>query len=932
MRSLSTTERYLQLIYALQKIDLDVLGLSEVKRMGCNIEEYSDYILCYIGQTKGLHGVGFLVKKIHKNKITNFTGISERVALLQLKINTTHISIIQAYAPTEDSSEDEILKFYIDIEEAYSLTDDKVIVVMGDFNAKIGWPTKEENLIMGEHGYGKRNERGERLINFALENKLSIMNTFFKKKASRKWTWLSPNQKTKNEIDFIMTNSPRLITNFEVLTHITFASDHKLLRATFVLKEVKKSRTKFRTLPKNLKSEKEIKNYTNCLRENVEVQLKREPTDIQTYYNKIEKVILDSLQMKDATPNKANLIFSETTKQLIKKRTELIHTKNKSRDQKKQLSKLFKETNKSIKKDYNNYRQDIITRNLNSYRSTKRALKELNFQKTWIGKLERNIEETKTRKDVLNHATEFYKQLYTKRKDESLTEEQINDKTVRNPIRPIEEKEVYKHLKQLKNLKSPGPDGITNEVIKLGAPILLNHLTRLFNMILEMEIVPKQWCTSDITLLYKKGNPKDIGNYRPISLLASTYKLFTSIILERITREVEASQPIEQAGFRSNFSTTDHIQALEQVMEKYKEFNKPLYVAFIDYSKAFDSISHISIWDALKMSNVDHKYINIIKNIYENSTSKVKLETRGDPIKIERGVRQGDPLSPKLFIAVLENIFRNLDWTQKGIKIDNQRFNHLRFADDIVLMAETHKELEYMIDSLHQESTKTGLEMNASKTKLMTNSFKYPITVQGKNIEYVNNYIYLGKQVSFTKTNNEEEVERRINITWKKYWSLKEILKGNYSLKMKRIVMDTCLLPCLLYGCQTWVFTNKIKQKIRTTQRAMERSILKIRKIHKISSEIIRKRTKLMDALTQALTLKWRWAGHISRYSDNRWTLQATKWKGPAGKRRVGRPNRRWADDIVQIAGKDWMTLGKNREAWNKLEEAFTRKGVLISE
>ncbi|CAG9793426.1 unnamed protein product [Diatraea saccharalis] len=395
-----------------------------------------------------------------------------------------------------------------------------------------------------------------------------------------------------------------------------------------------------------------------------------------------------------------------------------------------------------------------------------------------------------------------------------------------------------------------------------------------------------------------------------------------------IAKTIDESQPKEQAGFRAGFSTTDHIQTLDQIMEKYKEFSRNLYVAFIDYSKAFDSISHSAIWNALSQLNVEQKYINILKNIYVKSTSRIKLETKGDEIKIERGVRQGDPLSPKIFIAVLECIFRNLNWEKKGISLEGCKLNHLRFADDIVLMAETAKELEELIQQLNNESTKVGLHMNASKTKIMTNSHQVPIKLEGKNIDYVNQYIYLGKQMSFSKSNNVEEVERRIGITWRRFWSLKEILKGNYNINLKKIVLDTCILPSLLYGCQTWTLTDKIKRKIRTTQRATERSILKIKKVHKIRSETIRERTGVRDALTMALKLKWKWAGHVARYNDKRWTLIATRWRGPTGKRNVGRPFKRWKDDIVETAGKDWLLKAKDRGKWDKLEEAFTLRGV----
>lgn len=204
MRSLSSVERYLELKHAIKNINCDILGLSEVKKLGCNIEEHHDYIFCYIGQTKGLHGVGFLIKKEFKNNIINFTGISERVALLQLEFERLIISIIQAYAPTERAPEDEMELFYKNLESAHALATGKVLV-MGDFNAKIGCPKPEHYPVMGQHGFGERNDRGERLINYAFQYQLSIMNSFFKKKMKRRWTWIkehgAPRLKLRTEED-----------------------------------------------------------------------------------------------------------------------------------------------------------------------------------------------------------------------------------------------------------------------------------------------------------------------------------------------------------------------------------------------------------------------------------------------------------------------------------------------------------------------------------------------------------------------------------------------------------------------------------------------------------------------------------------------------------------------------------------------------------
>ncbi|CAF4951997.1 unnamed protein product [Pieris macdunnoughi] len=84
------------------------------------------------------------------------------------------------------------------------------------------------------------------------------------------------------------------------------------------------------------------------------------------------------------------------------------------------------------------------------------------------------------------------------------------------------------------------------------------------------------------------------------------------------------------------------------------------------------------------------------------------------------------------------------------------------------------------------------------------------------------------------------------------------------------------------------------------------------------------------NALHYALKQKWQWAGHIARYTDNRWTLKTTVWKGPRGRRRRGRPKKRWIEEIEAVEGNEWRKRAIDRVSWKKLEEAFTRKGVPI--
>ena len=173
-------------------------------------------------------------------------------------------------------------------------------------------------------------------------------------------------------------------------------------------------------------------------------------------------------------------------------------------------------------------------------------------------------------------------------------------------------------------------------------------------------------------------------------------------------------------------------------------------------------------------------------------------------------MKLGDPVSLKLFTCLLENQFRKLEWENKyGINIDGLRLTHLRFADDIILLANSAIELELMLTELDKVSRETGLTMNTGKTKLMTNATEEPVYIGGEPLEYVQDYMYLGQNLSF-HNNMEKEIKKRIGLAWKKFWSLKFILMDK-SLKqtLKVEVLEKCVLPVILYGCQTWALTAK---------------------------------------------------------------------------------------------------------------------------
>ena len=184
-------------------------------------------------------------------------------------------------------------------------------------------------------------------------------------------------------------------------------------------------------------------------------------------------------------------------------------------------------------------------------------------------------------------------------------------------------------------------------------------------------------------------------------------------------------------------------------MEKEKEFQKNIYLCFIDYAKAFDCVDHNKLWKILKEMGIPDHLTCLLRNLYAGQEATVRPgHGTTDWFQIVKGVRQGCILSPCLFDLYAEYIMRNtgLEETQDGIKIAGRNINHLRYADDTTLMAESEEELKNLLMKVKVENEKVGLKLNIQKTKIMASG---PITsweVDGETVETVSDFILGGLQ------------------------------------------------------------------------------------------------------------------------------------------------------------------------------------------
>ena len=792
---------------------------------------------------------------------------------------------------------------------------------MGDFNAKIGSQQLNDNAV-GKFGYGERNERGDTLVEFAEHNNLFLMNSFYKKKVSRKWTWKGPNG-IKNEIDFILSNNKNVIQDVSVLHHFNTGSDHRLVRCVFKM-NIKLERIKLtkKVIKFDLDALKrlapefkiELKNKFSMLEELEDTQ------NVQELNAAISNTILDATSaLVGKCINRPDQKLSQKTKNLMKKRREMKISGN--AHSKIEYIELCKTVRKGITEDIRAFNCKLVRKTLENNRSIKKTNSKLIIGKNQLIAVKKpDGTVIRNRENIVQVVAEFYKNLYDS-KDSTMSQKSEDGA---KDVPHILSSEVDEAIRRMKNGKSPGDDGISIDVLKLGGEELSKVLLKLFNKCLLENNIPDDWNNAIVILIHKKGDKEDLRNYRPISLLSVLYKIFTKILSNRLEKILDSSQPREQAGFRKGFNTMDHIQVVREVIERCNEYKQPLCIAFIDFEKAFDSVSITSVLDALKNQGIEQSYIELIRNIYAKATSIIRLHKDSEKINIKKGVRQGDTMSPMLFTAVLEEVFKTLNWENTGLNINGVYLNHLRFADDITVVTNSLDDIQLKIQQLSDASAKVGLKMNLAKTKIVLNKFveMEDVIVDGNKIEVVEEYIYLGQLQSGNK-NMFGEINRRTKMGWSAFGKLNSIFKSNMPLCLKRKVFDQCILPVITYGCETWSLNSKMIQKLRVTQRGMERCMLGISKRDRERNVDIRAKTKISDIIVRVKKLKWNWAGHIARRQDRRWTKEILDWYPRDQVRPRGRPNTRWIDEIRQFAGIEWMRIAEDRTLWKQRGEAF---------
>lgn len=480
--------------------------------------------------------------------------------------------------------------------------------------------------------------------------------------------------------------------------------------------------------------------------------------------------------------------------------------------------------------------------------------------------------------------------------------------------------EIQKAVNSLKNGKAPGVDQVTAEMLKADSKTTSSEFKKIFDIIWEEEQVPTQWTQGLICKIPKKGNLQECGNWRGVTLLPLASKVLSKILISRIQGGVDSLLRKEQAGFRRGRGTVDQIFILRNILEQVNEWNATLYIHFVDFEKAFDSIHRDSQWIIMQQYGIPHKLIRMVQALYDGFQCAVIDENETTEwFPVMTGVKQGCCMSGFLFLLAIDWVMRKtVEGGKTGIRWNFMSvLEDLDFADDIALLSSTMQHLQQKTRKLEENAAMVGLKLNDKKCKIMKTNSKSEdkLQVQRNDVEEVESFTYLGAVVT-QDGGGTADVKKRVALASGQFKKLAGIWKaGDISKKTKTSLFRSLVLSVLCYGCETWKLTKGEERALDSFQNRCLRRIYKVHWSDHTTNEEV-----LMMAGTEKMSRivmerRWKWIGHVLRKVRSDDCAVALGW-APEGRRRRGRPKMTWRRMVeMERDGAGWKSWDSARQA-----------------